>query len=239
MAENWIESRLSGGSRRTERLSGSIWRSKSRALSRSPGGLSCVRKDKGDRMSFRMFSVATVALSLLVGASALAAKDAEPSSHEGKIVSIIGDKLVMTGKDGQEHSHTVTADAKVCCDGKDCKSADLKPGMKIRVTLASDKPNTVNRIQALDKNLEFPVSNRHEGKVVSVIGNKLVMTGVEGSAEHTCTLAVDCKVTCDGKVCKASDLKPGMRIRVTSEGTDPHAATRIEAIDKNLNFASL
>lgn len=186
-----------------------------------------------------MFSVATLALTMLVGATALAAKDAEPGTHDGKLVSMTGNKLVMTGKDGQEHSHTVTADAKVCCDGKDCKSADLKPGMKIRVTLATDKPNTVTRVQALDKKFEFPVSNSHDGKVVSITGNKLVMTGLEGSTEHTCTLAVDCKVTCDGKVCKASDLKPGTKIRVTSESADPHAATRVEAIDKNLNFASL
>jgi hypothetical protein len=65
------------------------------------------------------------------------------------------------------------------------------------------------------------------------------MTLTQGKEEYTCTLAADVKVTCDGKVCKSSDLKPGTKIRVTSQSADPSAATRIEAIDKNLDFASL
>ena len=76
-------------------------------------------------------------------------------------------------------------------------------------------------------------------KFVSITGNKLVMTGAEGSAEHTCTLAIDAKVTCDGKVCKAADLKPGMRIRVTTDSEAPNDATQVEALDKNADFARI
>ena len=175
-------------------------------------------------MSFRMFSVATLALAMLVGATALAAKDAEPNTHDGKVVSITGDKLVMTSKEGKEHSHTLTADAKLTLDGKACKAADLKAGTRIRVTTQGADKSVASRIEGLDKNPDF-ASNRHDGKVVSITGNKLVMTGTQGKEEHTCTLTADVKVTCDGKVCKSSDLKPGMRIRVTSESDDPHAAT--------------
>ena len=188
-------------------------------------------------MSFRMFSVATLALGMFVGATALA-EDAKESSHDGKVVSITSDKLVMTSKDGQEHSHALAADAKLTLDGKACKAADLKAGTRIRVTTAGTDTGVANRVEGLDKNLEF-ASNRQDGKVVSITGNKLVMTGKLGKEELTCTLSADVKVTCDGKVCKSSDLKPGMKIRVTSESNDPHAAVRIEAIDKNLDFASL
>jgi CTP-dependent riboflavin kinase len=188
-------------------------------------------------MSFRMFSVATSALAMLVGASALAAKVAEQGTHDGKVVSITGSKLVMMNKEGQEHSHTLTADAKLTLDGKVCKAADLKPGTRIRVTTQGADKGQANRIEGLDKNLDF-ASDRHDGKVVSITGNKLVMTSLEGE-EHSHALTVDAKLTLDGKVCKAADLKPGTRIRVTTQGADKSVANRIEGLDKNLDFASL
>jgi hypothetical protein len=164
-------------------------------------------------------------------------KVAGPSeqSMDGTVVSVSGDKLTMTNKEGKEHSHALAANVKVTCDGKTCTAADLKAGMRIRVTTDEVAPHTAARIEALDKDAAF-ASSSHDGKVVSITGNKLVMTDMEGKGEHTCTLTADAKVTCDGKLCKASDLKPGMRIRVTSERADAHTATRIEALDKNPDF---
>lgn len=188
-------------------------------------------------MSFRMFSVATLVLGMFVGATALA-EDSKAGSHDGKLVSISGDKLVMTSTNGKEHSHALAADAKLTLDGKACKAADLKTGTRIRVTTEGTDKRVADRVEGLDKNLEF-ASKHQDGKVVSITGTKLVMTGKLGKEEHTCTLSADVKVTCDGKVCKSVDLKPGMKIRVTSESNDPHTAVRIEAIDKNLDFASL
>ena len=106
-------------------------------------------------MVYRMVSVATLALAMLIGATALAAKDAERNTHDGKVVSITSDKLVMTSKDGQEHSHTLTADAKLTLDGKPCKAADLKRGTRIRVTTQGADKSAANRIEGLDKNLNF------------------------------------------------------------------------------------
>ena len=76
----------------------------------------------------------------------------------------------------------------------------------------------------------------HDGKVVSITGAKLVMTNMEGEEEHMHALTADAKITCDGKACKAADLKSGMRIRVTTEHAEPHSATRIEAIDVHPDF---
>jgi hypothetical protein len=82
--------------------------------------------------------------------------------------------------------------------------------------------------------------NTHTGKVVSVTGNKLVMRGEDKDGkegrEHSHTLARNAKVTCDGKQCVLSDLKPGMRVRVTTMPSDPTMAVRIEALDKNRTF---
>ena len=102
-----------------------------------------------------MFSVATLALGMLAGVAALAATAAEPNTHDGKVVSITGDKLVMTGKDGQEHSHKLTANAKLTLDGKVCQAADLKPGTRIRVTTEGADKSVASQIEGLDKNLDF------------------------------------------------------------------------------------
>lgn len=190
-------------------------------------------------MSFRMISVATLGLAMFVGATALAAEDVKDSTHDGKLVSISGDKLVMTaGPDGKEHSHNLARDAKLTLDGKACKAADLKAGTRIRVTTQGEGNSVASRIEGLDKNSDF-ASNRQDGKVVSVTGNKLVMTLTQGSEPQTYTLTTTANVTCDGKVCKPADLKPGMKVRVTLESAAPYAATRVEAIEKNQDFASL
>lgn len=154
---------------------------------------------------------------------------------DGTVVSISKDKLTMTNKEGKEHSHALAANVKVTCDGKPCTAADLKPGMKIRVDTDTAAPHAAARIEALEKDTAF-ASSSHDGKAVSITGAKLVMTNMEGADEQAYTLTADIKVTCDGKVCKAADLQPGMRIRVTTENAESHAATRIEALDNNRAF---
>jgi hypothetical protein len=106
-------------------------------------------------MLFRMFSVAALALAMLVSATALAAKDAKQNTHDGKLVSITGNELVMTSKEDGEHSHTLTANAKMTLDGKPCKTADLKAGTRIRVTTEGADKSMVNQIEGLEKNLDF------------------------------------------------------------------------------------
>jgi len=156
-------------------------------------------------------------------------------SMDGTVVSVTGDKLTMTSKEGKEHSHTLPANVKVTCDGKACTASDLKAGMRIRVTTDTADRLAAARIEALDKDTAF-ASSSHDGQVVSITGDKLVMANTEGKEEHTHLLTADTKVTCDGKACKAADLKPGMRIRVTTENAEPKAATRIEALDNNRDF---
>jgi hypothetical protein len=185
-------------------------------------------------MMYRVFPMAALALALFVCAPALAAaKDADVSTHDGKVVSTSGDDLVMTGKDGKEHTHTLTANGKVTCDGKVCTLKDLKAGMKVRVTTKADDIKAATKVEALDKNNAFVSS--HDGKVSSITGDELVMTGKDGK-KHTHALAKDAKVTCDGKVCKLTDLKEGMKIRVTTNDDDKKAVVKIEAIDKSDDF---
>jgi hypothetical protein len=156
-------------------------------------------------------------------------------TSEGTVVSVSGNDLKMTDKKGKEQSHALASDVKVTRDGKPSTVADLKAGTRIRITTGAADHHAIARIEALDKDAAF-ASTTHDGKTVSVSSDKLVMTNAEGAEEHTFTLAADIKVTCDGKVCKTADLKPGMKIRVTTENAESDEATRIEAIDDNRNF---
>jgi hypothetical protein len=106
--------------------------------------------------------VAALALFLFVGAGkANDDKSAEKGeTHEGTVVSVTGDKLIMKAKakDGQEaieHTHKLADSARVTCDGKECKLEDLKPGQKIRVTTKKGDKEMALKVEALDKNERF------------------------------------------------------------------------------------
>ena len=75
----------------------------------------------------------------------LATKEAESATHDGTVISVTGDKLVMTNMEGLEHSHALTADAKLTLDGETCTVADLKPRTKIRVTLHATRRSASRR----------------------------------------------------------------------------------------------
>lgn len=81
-----------------------------------------------------------------------------------------------------------------------------------------------------------PLFQTFEGKVISVIDNKLMLRNKDGD-EHSHILAKDVKVTCDGNVCLAENLKSGSRIRVTTKKDDRNVATSVESLDKNVEFS--
>lgn len=108
------------------------------------------------------------------------------------------------------------------------------------LTLFAGTPVPANATQKTDDAKTAAGLHRHEGTVVSVTGNKLVMKGKakngEAGKEHSHTLADKAKVTCDGKACTLQDLKVGQKIRVTTRGEDRVMAIRVEALDMNERF---
>jgi hypothetical protein len=86
-------------------------------------------------------ALALLALVCFVAAPALAAQKDETA--EGTIVKVEGKTLTIKDKDNKEHSCELAADAKVSCDGKECKVSDLKAGYKVKVTLADKKATKV------------------------------------------------------------------------------------------------
>ena len=77
------------------------------------------------------------------------------NTHDGQLVSIKGNKLVMSNNESKEYTHTVATDAKVCCDGAACKADDLKVGSKIRLTTKTDDKHVAIKIESLNKKTEF------------------------------------------------------------------------------------
>ncbi len=186
-------------------------------------------------MNYRTISSGALVLALFAGSIAAFATDsAKEATHDGTVVKISGTELLMLSKDDKEHTHTLSQETTVTLDGKDCKWDELKAGLKIRVTTQEADRKAVSHIEAISTHKTF--AHTQDGTVVSSTSRKLVMTGMDGK-EHSCTVSTETKITCDGKVCKASDLKSRMKIRVTTKKTDEGAATVIEAIDKNTDFA--
>jgi hypothetical protein len=84
--------------------------------------------------------VAALALTFLTTPTAWAKADEKGDTHSGVVVSASAGKLTMSDKDGKnEHTHDVAKDAKISCNGKDCKLEDLKKGTAVKVTVKDKK----------------------------------------------------------------------------------------------------
>ncbi len=75
--------------------------------------------------------------------------------HDGTVVGISGDRLVMASIEGREYSFRVATDAFICCDGVTCLAEDLKVGSKIRITTKADDVNVATKIESLINHVDF------------------------------------------------------------------------------------
>lgn len=72
----------------------------------------------------------------------------------------------------------------------------------------------------------------HEGIVVTAGEGKLTMSDKEGNNKHTHEVALDARITLDGKAAKLADLKTGHKVKVTAKDDAKKTATKIEAKSK-------
>jgi hypothetical protein len=79
-----------------------------------------------------------------------------PNTFEGKLVSIIGNRLVVTNKEGMGYSQKLAEDVTLTFNGTVCQAGDLKAGSKIRVTTKQDDRRAATLIDSCDINGEFP-----------------------------------------------------------------------------------
>ena len=98
-------------------------------------------------MLYRLLTLVVV-LAIVVVPTAVQAEKKEKGTAEGTVVKAADGKLTIQGKDNKEHTCNVAKDATITCDGKECKLADLKPGTRVRVTLAK---NMATKVEAKTK----------------------------------------------------------------------------------------
>ena len=91
-------------------------------------------------MTRRSLFVALAALALVAWVGSYL-RQGRHNTHEGTVVVSAG-KLIMTGKDGKEHTHDIGATTSVTLNGKEAKLTDLKKGDKVKVTMGADKKVT-------------------------------------------------------------------------------------------------
>ncbi len=102
--------------------------------------------------------VAALAVVAFVGSTARADKaasapDKAASTVAGTVSTISANdlKITVTDKDGKDHELTVAKDAKIQCDGKECKLDDLKKGTMVTVTLNPNHKDVASEIDAKTK----------------------------------------------------------------------------------------
>jgi hypothetical protein len=82
-------------------------------------------------------------------------KAAPANTFEGKILTLLGNKLSMRNSEGKEYYHTLAKDVRLTCDGADCEAEDLQVGDVVRVTLRKEERYVAASIEALQKNSTF------------------------------------------------------------------------------------
>ena len=75
--------------------------------------------------------------------------------HDGTVVSVSGDRLVMASLEGKEYSFRVATDAFVCCDGVTCPAEQLPNGSRVRITTKADDINVATKIESLVNEVDF------------------------------------------------------------------------------------
>jgi hypothetical protein len=121
-------------------------------------------------MGYRTLSLflAILALALVASVPMPAGEAKKPDrpdmTHDGTVVSVTAEKLVMTakptvGESARTHTHTLSDNARVTCDGKACKLEDLNQGQRVRVTTRDGDRGVATRVEALDRNQDFEKSS--------------------------------------------------------------------------------
>ena len=78
----------------------------------------------------------------------------------------------------------------------------------------------------------------HDGNVVSFSDGRLVMATLEGR-EYSFSVATDAYVCRDGVICLVEELALGSKIRLITKADNINVATKIEALDQQVDFADL
>lgn len=89
-------------------------------------------------MLLRLLTVLLVLAVAFTFTTAGAVAEDKGTTAEGKVVKVGDQKLTIEDKEKKEHTCSVAKDAKITCNGKECKLDELKKGVKVKVTVKKD-----------------------------------------------------------------------------------------------------
>jgi hypothetical protein len=106
------------------------------------------------------FVVLALTVALFISAPALAEKaEKAAANHTGTVVSFDGKKLVMKDQNAKEQTLNISDNTILVLDGKKTDVSTfktLKEGAKVRVWCDKDNKDQATKIEALDKETDFP-----------------------------------------------------------------------------------
>lgn len=76
-------------------------------------------------------------------------------THDGILVGLSNDALVISTAENRQQSFRVAKDAYVCCDGVTCAVESLKIGSKIRLTAQANDKSVATIIESLKDQIDF------------------------------------------------------------------------------------
>lgn len=89
------------------------------------------------------------------GPGAISGAEELGDTHDGTLVGVSNDGLVISTSENRQHSFTVAKDAYVCCDGVTCGIERLKVGGRIRVTAHANDKSEATIIESLTNHSDF------------------------------------------------------------------------------------
>jgi uncharacterized protein (TIGR03000 family) len=87
----------------------------------------------------------------------------DETTHDGRVVRIADNQLVMKGLDEKEHKHVISPGAQITIDNtisKLSKLENLTSGMQVRVTTKNSSMETALRVEAIERNVNFMKRNK-------------------------------------------------------------------------------
>lgn len=76
-------------------------------------------------------------------------------THDGTLVGLSNDGLVISTAENRQHSFIVAKDAYVCCDGVTCGIDTLKLGGRVRLTAHANDQHVATIVESLTNDSDF------------------------------------------------------------------------------------
>jgi translation elongation factor P/translation initiation factor 5A len=170
-------------------------------------------------------AVVAVGLGLFTAEASLAQAETTVEVRNFEVLAVDGNRLIIRDQRGTQ-ALTVPEDFRFKVDGRQMAAKDLKPGMKGQATVSTKTtitPVTVTEIR--------------EASVVSTTGMSVTIRGGDGVRRRFTQTELDkrgIEMIKDGRIVRASQLKPGDVVSATFISNEPPIVVTEKEVDVKL-----